>query len=120
MKPNDRLKRNTPVGEVRRDPASGHHDQSRRTHQREIEKLVDSLTVANNVLVSYVYVKIAERDGRKQELLAKIAALTVEAISPEQVSQISGCLDTWYSVSFDDKRRVMDLIITTVALCSPL
>ena len=42
----------------------------------------------------------------------------VEAISPEQVSQISGYLDTWDSVSFDDKRRVADLMITTVAATS--
>ena len=48
----------------------------------------------------------------------KIAELTVEAISPEQVSQISGYLDTWESVSFDDKRRVVDLMITTVAATS--
>ena len=61
----------------------------------EIEKLVDSLTGANNVLLSYVNVKIAELDGRKQELVKQIAELTVEAISPEQVSQISGYLDTW-------------------------
>ena len=67
----------------------------------KIEKLVDSLTGANNVLFSYVNVKIAELDGRKQELLARIAELTVEAISPEQVSQISGYLDTWENVSFD-------------------
>ena len=33
----------------------------------EIEKLVDSLTGANNVLLSYVNVKIAELDGSKQE-----------------------------------------------------
>ena len=84
----------------------------------EIEKLVDSLTGANNVLFSYVNVKIAELDGRKQELLARIAELTVEAISPEQVSQISGYLDTWENVSFDDKRRVVDLMITTIAATS--
>ena len=84
----------------------------------EIEKLLDSLTGANNVLLSYVNVKIAELDGRKQELLARIAELTVEAISPEQVSQISGYLDTWDSVSFDDKRRVVDLMITTIAATS--
>lgn len=83
----------------------------------EIEKLVDSLTGANNVLLSYVNVKIAELDGRKQELVKRIADLTVEAISPEQVSQISGYLDTWDSVSFDDK-RVADLMITTVAATS--
>ena len=47
----------------------------------EIEKLVDSLTGANNVLLSYVNVKIAELDGRKQELVKRIADLTVEAIN---------------------------------------
>ena len=84
----------------------------------EIEKLVDSLTGANNVLLSYVNVKIAELDGRKQELVKQIAELTVEAISPEQVNQISGYLDTWDNVSFDDKRRVVDLMVTTVAATS--
>ncbi len=61
---------------------------------------------------------LAELDGHKQELLSKIAELTVEAISPEQVSQISGYLDTWENVSFDDKRWVVDLMITTVAATS--
>lgn len=84
----------------------------------EIKKLVDSLTGANNVLLSYVNVKIAELDGCKQELVKQIAELTVEAISPEQVNQISGYLDTWDNVSFDDKRRVVDLMITTVAATS--
>ena len=79
----------------------------------EIEKLVDNLTGANNVLLSYVNVKIAELDGHKQELLARIAELTVEAISPEQVSQISGYLDTWDNVACDDKRRVVDLMISS-------
>ena len=66
----------------------------------------------------YISFRIAELDGRKQNLLARIAELTVEAISPEQVSQISGYLDTWENVSFDDKRRVVDLMITTVAATS--
>ena len=67
---------------------------------------------------AYVNVKIAELDGRKQELVKQIAELTVEAISPEQISQISGYLDTWEDVSFDDKRRVVDLMITTIAATS--
>ena len=50
--------------------------------------------------------------------MKQIAELTVEAISPEQVSQISGYLDTWNSVSFHDKRRVVDLMTTTVAATS--
>ena len=50
--------------------------------------------------------------------MKQIAGLTVEAISPEQVNQISGCLDTWDDVSFDDKRRVVDLMIAIVAATS--
>ena len=84
----------------------------------EIEKLVDSLTGANNVLLSYVNVKIVELDSRKQALVKEIADLTVNTISPEQVQQISGYLDTWETVSFDDKRRVLDLLVTTVEAIS--
>lgn len=84
----------------------------------EIEKLVDSLTGANNVLLSYVNVKIAELDSRKQALVKEIAELTVETISQEQVKQISGYLDTWDSVSFDDKRRVLDSLVVTVEATS--
>ena len=84
----------------------------------EIEKLVDSLTGANNILLSYVNVKIAELDSRKQELVKQIAELSVDTISPEQVKEVSGYLDTWDSVSFDDKRRVVDLLITTIAATS--
>ena len=45
-------------------------------------------------------VKIEELDGRKQELVNQIAELTVEVTSPEQVSQISGYLDTWEKCIF--------------------
>lgn len=56
--------------------------------------------------------KIEELDGRKQELVEKIAELSVDTISPEQVKEISGYLDTWEEeVDFDDKRRVVDLMI---------
>ncbi len=82
--------------------------------QSEIETLIDTLTGANPVLLSYVNSKIEELDRRKQELVKRIAELSVETISPEQVSQISGYLDTWDRVSFDDKRRVVDLMITAI------
>lgn len=59
--------------------------------------------------------KIEELDGRKQELVEKIAELSVDTISPEQVKEISGYLDTWEEeVDFDDKRRVVDLMISAI------
>ncbi len=63
-------------------------------------------------------VKIAELDSRKQALVKEIAELTADTISPEQVQQISGYLDTWETVSFDDKQRVLDLLVTTVEATS--
>ena len=82
--------------------------------QHEIETLIDTLTGANPVLLSYVNVKIAELDGRKQELVKKSAELSVETVSPEQVKEISGYLDAWDEVNFDDKRRVVDLMISAI------
>ena len=38
----------------------------------------------------------------------------MDTISPEQVKEISGYLDTWEEVNFDDKRRVVDLMISTI------
>ncbi len=84
----------------------------------EIDKLVDSLTGANNILLSYVNAKISELDSRRQGLIKEIAELTASAISPEEVKQISGYLGTWETVSFDDKRRVLDLLVTVIQATS--
>ncbi len=65
----------------------------------------DTLTGANSVLLSYVNSKIEELDGPKQKLVKKGAELSVETVSPEQVKEISGYLDTWDEVNFDDKRN---------------
>lgn len=70
----------------------------------EIEKLVDNLIGANDVLISYENVKIAELNGCKQELPAQIAELTVEDIienSDYRTSSVRhiSCLVT-YKLSF--------------------
>ena len=54
--------------------------------------------------------------GRKQKVNGKGGLLWT--VRQEQVNQISGYLDTWDSVSFDDKRRVVDMMIATVAATS--
>lgn len=84
----------------------------------EIEKLVDSLTGANDILISYANTKITTLDSRRQALQKQIAELTSQSVSPEQVNIISGYLDTWKDVDFDDKRRVVDLMITSIAATS--
>ena len=52
--------------------------------------------------------------GEVQIIHAHITVLQCK----KQIVQISGYLDTWDNVSFDDKRRVVDLMITTIAATS--
>ena len=82
--------------------------------ESEIEALIDTLTGANLVLLSYVNSKIEELDSRKQELAKEIADLSAESVSPKQIQQISGYLDSWEDVTFDDKRHVLDLMISLI------
>ena len=86
--------------------------------ESEIEKLLDTLTGATPVLISYANAKIEELDSRRQALASEIAKLTAEAVSPEQIDTISNYLDDWENVSFEDKQQVVDLMITTIAATS--
>ena len=73
-----------------------------------------TLTGASPVLLSYVNSKIEELDSRKQELAKEIADLSMESISSEQLQQISGYLGTWDALPFEDKRHVVDLMISVI------
>ena len=86
--------------------------------ESEIEKLLDTLTGATPVLLSYANSRIEELDARRQDISNEIAKLSADAVPAEKIESISGYLDTWDDVSFDDKRRVVDLMITTVAATS--
>ncbi|MDL2215692.1 recombinase family protein, partial [Ruminococcaceae bacterium OttesenSCG-928-N02] len=82
--------------------------------EAEIGKLVDTLSGANNVLLSYANAKILQLDEEKNALIMAIADLSAETVSVEQLEKISGYLDNWQNVSFDDKRAVVDGLITRI------
>ena len=86
--------------------------------EQEIEKLLDTLTGANATLLSYANSKIEELDTRKQILVKEIADLTVETVSPEQIDKISDYLDDWENISFDDRRQMLDGLITRIRATS--
>ena len=86
--------------------------------ESEIEKLMDSLTGANSVLLSYVNAKIEELDSRRQSLNKKIADLSIQTISPDQADKISDYLDDWGNVSFDDKRQVLNSLVSQIRATS--
>jgi DNA invertase Pin-like site-specific DNA recombinase len=82
--------------------------------QSEIETLVDSLTGASGLLISYANEKIAELDAKRQELLKVVADLSSETVSTTQIETISNYLGDWDNTDFDDKRRVIDSLIVRI------
>jgi hypothetical protein len=44
--------------------------------------------------------------------------MTAEAVSPEQIERISGYLDDWGNVDFEDRRLVADGLISTIKATS--
>ena len=80
----------------------------------EIEKLLNTLTGANAVLLSYANSKIEELDTRRQALTKEIAALSAETISPEQIERLSVYLNQWEEIDFEDRRQVADGLISQI------
>ena len=88
--------------------------------EAEIEKLIDTLTGANAVLMSYANSKIEELDAKRQSLTKAIADISAGAVSPEQIKRISGHLNDWDNISFEDRRLVVDGLITTIKATSDI
>ncbi|MCB7303681.1 recombinase family protein [Bariatricus massiliensis] len=82
--------------------------------ENEIEKLLDTLTGANATLLAYANSKIEALDTNRQALTKQIAELSVETVSPKQIELLSGYLDDWENVCFDDKRKVVDGLISQI------
>ena len=86
--------------------------------EAEIEKLLDTLTGANAVLMSYANNKIEELDAKRQSLMKAIADMTAEIIFPDKLDRISGYLADWDNVDFEDRRFVIDGLIYQIKATS--
>jgi len=84
----------------------------------EIEKLIDTLTGANQTLLSYANSKIEELDTKRQSITKAIADTKVSTLSSEHANSISDYLTDWDNVSFDDKRLVLDGLVTRITATS--
>lgn len=82
--------------------------------EAEIEKLLNTLTGANAVLLSYANSKIEELDTQRQALIKDIAALSAETMSPQQVELLADHLDNWSGIDFEDRRQVADGLISQI------
>jgi len=84
----------------------------------EIEKLLDSLTGANPTLLSYANSKIEALDTKRQSLMKAIADMRTSTFLPEHAKSISGYLKNWDNVSFEDRRLVVDGLISRIQATS--
>ena len=82
--------------------------------ESEIEKLLDTLSGANPLLLQYANNKIEELDAERQKQLKLVADLTANSVSDTQIDSITNYLNDWESVSFDDKRKVVDILISHI------
>ena len=86
--------------------------------EAEIEKLLESLLGANDILISYANDKIAELDSRKQSLAKQLADFTADNISPDRMFRITELLEDWESASLQSRREVADCLISKVSAVS--
>jgi len=49
-----------------------------------------------------------------ESLSQAIAAMSAEAVSPEQIKQVAGHLDNWDGITFEDRRHVVDVLVSTI------
>lgn len=82
--------------------------------EAEIEKLLNTLTGANAVLLSYANGKIEELDTHRQELIKAIAEMSAETMTAGQAELMSAHLDNWQNIDFEDRRLVADGLISQI------
>ena len=70
--------------------------------------------LTNPLLLQYANTRIEELDAERQKQLRLVADLTANSVSSSQIDSITGYLDDWESVSFDDKRKVVDILISQI------
>ncbi len=85
-----------------------------KTTEAEIEQLIDSLSGASPVLVSYANEKIEALDLHRKTLNAQIAELSVKRTPPEQIEQLSNHIKMWDKLLMDDKRHVLDMMVDVI------
>lgn len=62
--------------------------------------------------------KIEDLDNRRKTLSKAIADLSVETLSSQQIELLSGYLDDWENISFEDKRKAADGLISSISATS--
>ncbi len=84
----------------------------------EIVRLIESLTGANATLLSLANRKAEALESQRQVISLEIAALSATEIPAARIAEISHYLDDWGNTTFDEKRQVVDSVISAIRATS--
>lgn len=84
----------------------------------EIDNILNTLATASNpVAMNYIEKKIAELDSQKKKIESEIQSIQYEhGAKSKNQSFILDAVSKWDSLSFDDKKAVVDLIIGKIVV----
>lgn len=81
----------------------------------EIEKLVDKVANANDVLMDYINKRIRELDAQGSAYRQELSELSPLSNNTQcDVRELQDFMEHWDELSFDDKRAVVDQLIVTI------
>ena len=81
----------------------------------EISKLLDKVSSANDILMDYINRRVKELDAQITAYRDEISELSPLQNSKKcDIKQIRNYMDQWDLLDFDDKRAVVDQLITVI------
>lgn len=76
-----------------------------------VKKLKDFKTLTGRKKAAKISPKLT---AKRQTIFNEIAKLSADAVSVEKMESISGYLDDWGNISFEDKQQVVGALITVI------
>ncbi len=81
----------------------------------EIDSLMDKVSSANSILMGYINKRVSELDAQGKAYKQQLIDITSSTVTPKyNIVELSTCLDHWDELDFDDKRNVVDQLISKV------
>ncbi len=83
--------------------------------EEEIEKLLSKVSGASGVLMKYIDEKVMELDTERKALEEEIVTANV-ANTEGKLKQITNHVNTWETLSFEDRQTVVDTLIKVIQI----
>ena len=81
----------------------------------EIGKLLNRVADADSVLMGYINARVKELHNQASEMKREIGELApLDNQNKPNIKEIRDCMQNWDELEFDDKRAVVDQLITKI------